>query len=387
MDRTRTPSSRIPADKENVYIYISGSVGRPLGQKNCRAASTEDKGQDDPNSSRFRIEVIKVPLAARRRMRRSSTARASSRASVRAAQSRAQRRRGRRSRAVAPAVRQLAGAARPPVQCAAAGGSAPVRCRSRSRWCSRGLAAAAAGAPARPGAARRAAVVAAARRSADRSELSAMTSPSIRRSAWPAARAAATACCSTSAKPTHPMRMDFVGDAEHVVLALGDVQQRRQEGALLRRVGRRIGAALPRRPTSSSGAPTPSSPSRTTRWCSRATTRCRRRRRTSRTASRTTARSSRCPAATSWCRPGIRAASRCSTGPIPAKPFEIAYFDRGPMNDSRLVSAGSWSVYWYNGVLVSSEIFRGLDVFELVANPPAHAERDRRGQHRQARTS
>jgi hypothetical protein len=53
----------------------------------------------------------------------------------------------------------------------------------------------------------------------------------------------------------------------------------------------------------------------------------------------------------------------------PAKPFEIAYHDRGPMNDSRLVSAGSWSVYWYNGVLVSSEIFRGLDIFELVANP------------------
>jgi hypothetical protein len=28
--------------------------------------------------------------------------------------------------------------------------------------------------------------------------------------------------------------------------------------------------------------------------------------------------------------------------------------------------AGSWSVYWYNGVLVSSEIARGLDIFELV---------------------
>jgi hypothetical protein len=26
---------------------------------------------------------------------------------------------------------------------------------------------------------------------------------------------------------------------------------------------------------------------------------------------------------------------------------------------------GSWSVYWYNGVMVSSEIARGLDVFEL----------------------
>jgi hypothetical protein len=27
---------------------------------------------------------------------------------------------------------------------------------------------------------------------------------------------------------------------------------------------------------------------------------------------------------------------------------------------------GSWSVYWYNGVLVSSEIARGLDIFELT---------------------
>jgi hypothetical protein len=27
--------------------------------------------------------------------------------------------------------------------------------------------------------------------------------------------------------------------------------------------------------------------------------------------------------------------------------------------------AGSWSAYWYNGVIVSSEIGRGLDIFEL----------------------
>jgi hypothetical protein len=26
---------------------------------------------------------------------------------------------------------------------------------------------------------------------------------------------------------------------------------------------------------------------------------------------------------------------------------------------------GSWSAYWYNGVIVSSEIARGLDIFEL----------------------
>jgi hypothetical protein len=47
-------------------------------------------------------------------------------------------------------------------------------------------------------------------------------------------------------------------------------------------------------------------------------------------------------------------------------PKEIAYFDRGPMNADRLAMAGSWSAYWYNGVIVSSEIARGLDIFELL---------------------
>jgi hypothetical protein len=48
-----------------------------------------------------------------------------------------------------------------------------------------------------------------------------------------------------------------------------------------------------------------------------------------------------------------------------AHPKEIAFFDRGPMDSTRMVGAGSWSVYWYNGVMVSSEIARGLDIFEL----------------------
>jgi hypothetical protein len=50
----------------------------------------------------------------------------------------------------------------------------------------------------------------------------------------------------------------------------------------------------------------------------------------------------------------------------PRHPQEIAYHDRGPMDSTRLVSAGSWSAYWYNGYIYSSEISRGLDVFELV---------------------
>ena len=49
-----------------------------------------------------------------------------------------------------------------------------------------------------------------------------------------------------------------------------------------------------------------------------------------------------------------------------SKPKEIAYFDRGPVDGSRMVMGGSWSVYWYNGLIVSSEIARGLDIFELL---------------------
>lgn len=49
-----------------------------------------------------------------------------------------------------------------------------------------------------------------------------------------------------------------------------------------------------------------------------------------------------------------------------AHPKEIAFFDRGPADSARMTMAGSWSAYWYNGVIVSSEISRGLDIFELT---------------------
>jgi hypothetical protein len=53
----------------------------------------------------------------------------------------------------------------------------------------------------------------------------------------------------------------------------------------------------------------------------------------------------------------------------PAHATEIAYFDRGPIDPNRMEEGGAWSSYWYNGVIVSSEIARGLDVFELTPNP------------------
>ena len=51
-----------------------------------------------------------------------------------------------------------------------------------------------------------------------------------------------------------------------------------------------------------------------------------------------------------------------------AHPTEIAYFDRGPLDATHMVLGGSWSAYWYNGVIVSSEITRGLDILELTPN-------------------
>jgi hypothetical protein len=53
----------------------------------------------------------------------------------------------------------------------------------------------------------------------------------------------------------------------------------------------------------------------------------------------------------------------------PDQPFEIAYFDRGPIDPQMLVLGGEWSAYWYNGYIYGSEIARGLDVFELTPSP------------------
>jgi uncharacterized protein (DUF305 family) len=48
-----------------------------------------------------------------------------------------------------------------------------------------------------------------------------------------------------------------------------------------------------------------------------------------------------------------------------AKPVEIAYFDRGPVDAEKLVTGGFWSTYYYDGRIYGSEITRGLDVLAL----------------------
>jgi hypothetical protein len=54
-----------------------------------------------------------------------------------------------------------------------------------------------------------------------------------------------------------------------------------------------------------------------------------------------------------------------------ANPVEIAYFDRGPINTPNptgLNLGGLWSTYWYNGQVYGSEIARGLDTFGLLTS-------------------
>jgi hypothetical protein len=60
----------------------------------------------------------------------------------------------------------------------------------------------------------------------------------------------------------------------------------------------------------------------------------------------------------------------------PDRPFEIGFFDRGPIDAPPPASdsaprrggtiGGSWGAYWYNGHIYSSEMARGLDILELV---------------------
>ncbi len=62
----------------------------------------------------------------------------------------------------------------------------------------------------------------------------------------------------------------------------------------------------------------------------------------------------------------------------PDHPFEVAYFDRGPVDmppapgdttansRTRGTIGGSWGAYYYNGLVYSSELARGFDVLELL---------------------
>jgi hypothetical protein len=59
----------------------------------------------------------------------------------------------------------------------------------------------------------------------------------------------------------------------------------------------------------------------------------------------------------------------------PRKPREIGYFDPDPRVDESAVGGDTWSTYYYNGYVYSSDIERGLDVLRLDDRRLRGAER------------
>jgi hypothetical protein len=48
-----------------------------------------------------------------------------------------------------------------------------------------------------------------------------------------------------------------------------------------------------------------------------------------------------------------------------ANPKEIGYWERGPLSNDELILGGTWSAYYYNGYIYSSDIQKGLDVLDI----------------------
>jgi len=48
-----------------------------------------------------------------------------------------------------------------------------------------------------------------------------------------------------------------------------------------------------------------------------------------------------------------------------ANPVEIAYWERGPLSETRRILGGAWSTYYHNGYIYSNDIQKGLDVLKL----------------------
>ena len=57
-----------------------------------------------------------------------------------------------------------------------------------------------------------------------------------------------------------------------------------------------------------------------------------------------------------------------------SQPKEVAFFDRGPIDEDFLITGGYWSAYYYNGYIYGTEITRGLDVFKLL--PSEHLSKE-----------
>jgi hypothetical protein len=48
-----------------------------------------------------------------------------------------------------------------------------------------------------------------------------------------------------------------------------------------------------------------------------------------------------------------------------SNPHEIGFFERGPLSATNLILGGTWSAYYYNGFIYSSDIQKGFDVIQV----------------------
>ena len=190
-----------PRDKDNVYIYVSGSSGVRSADELPGCA---DGRIDDPNTARFRLEVIKVPLADPGKA------------------------------AIVSSPRIFSGLAPPPRRVEPGRGTRSPQARDAAA----GAASAAGGAGA-PGGGRGPAAAPSGPNQCHDITVVSGDRPRRRRvrRLRPAAR---------HQRRRAPGAHRSGGRHQHVVLALGDVQQRRHEDPVHRRVGRRNAAALPR---------------------------------------------------------------------------------------------------------------------------------------------
>ena len=52
-----------------------------------------------------------------------------------------------------------------------------------------------------------------------------------------------------------------------------------------------------------------------------------------------------------------------------ANPVELGYWERGPVAEDDPTGGGTWSAYWYNGKIYSSDLGKGFDVLKITGAP------------------
>ncbi len=52
-----------------------------------------------------------------------------------------------------------------------------------------------------------------------------------------------------------------------------------------------------------------------------------------------------------------------------ANPVELGFWERGPVPEGDRTGGGTWSAYWYNGLIYSSDLGKGFDVVKITGQP------------------